>query len=491
MSGIRYICLSDIHLGQPDGILTGLNADLTDIDLKTVSPALKGLCRGLRDLIKANGEQQTSQTTLILAGDILEIALAQMNKASMVFQHFIENILPPEEKDEKLFDKIIYIPGNHDHHIWELGRETQYVENYLWDKKAWPGEDLEPPWHKSSLLQDYKGKDLPEAYYLNNLIHRYKNVKDYEFLENFDVSVAYPNLALYNENTGRCALFHHGHFVQKIYHLMTGLAMMLFPKQSLPRNIDEIETENFAWIDFFWSTMGRSGKVGDDVGNIYICMNVAAVRDRLVENLSKGLVEEFGLTFLKPFLCVINPILKLIAKKIVEKETLQKKPIKDSDRKKLEKYLAGPVRAQMEKEMKKIPGEINFIFGHTHMPYEDRYKIGKMGNPGIYNTGGWVVEDVETEPLKGAAAILIDDNLDVTSLRIYNEGDYQVRAQDAGGATPENELTGYINELLKKSYLGKREFSDTIADEVEKHKKFLNFRREQIINGKAFGFGKK
>ncbi len=31
----------------------------------------------------------------------------------------------------------------------------------------------------------------------------------------------------------------------------------------------EIEKENFAWIDFFWSTLGRSGNMGSDVELIY------------------------------------------------------------------------------------------------------------------------------------------------------------------------------------------------------------------------------
>ncbi len=33
----------------------------------------------------------------------------------------------------------------------------------------------------------------------------------------------------------------------------------------MPTTIEGIETENFAWIDFFWSMMGRSGEAGEAV----------------------------------------------------------------------------------------------------------------------------------------------------------------------------------------------------------------------------------
>lgn len=472
MSNIRYICLSDIHLGQPDSIMTRLNSDQTGIDLTRASPALEELCKGLRDLIEKN-DKQTSMTTLILAGDILEIALAQMNKATMVFQHFIEHLMP--QGKERLFDKIIYIPGNHDHHMWELGRETQYVKNYLWEPRGMPGEDLEAPWHKTSLLQTYKGKELPEAYYLKNLIHRY------EFLKDFNVSLAYPNFALFDKNKDRCALFHHGHFVQEIYYMMSVLATILFPKEPVPRNIQEIETENFAWIDFFWSAMGRSGKVGNDVGNIYICLNDDDVRNRLIKNLTEGLIKKFGWSLPKPFQFLITCVLKKIAKRVAESQISHEKLIRDADLEMLKKYLADPVCKQMQKEIGMIPGKINFIFGHTHMPYEDQYKIkGFPGSVGVCNTGGWVVENTATERLKGAAAVLADDDLGVTSLRLYNEHDYTVYARDPGGDPQSKALTNYISGLLEKTSLSGKDFSESIAGEVRNHKKYLYRRRRQM-----------
>ena len=78
----------------------------------------------LRYLISLN-QDQSRKPTLILLGDILELALANDNVAAMVFKRFLE--LAVKENGELLFDKVYYIPGNHDHHLWESARETQYV----------------------------------------------------------------------------------------------------------------------------------------------------------------------------------------------------------------------------------------------------------------------------------------------------------------------------------------------------------------------------
>lgn len=126
MPDIRYVCLSDMHLGEEDSLLTDLKDVGHGINPMSPSPVLATLVKCMRDLISRNEDNQ--KPTLILLGDILELALADTNEAAIVFEQFIELILPDNEN--KLFENIIYIPGNHDHHLWEIARETQYV-SYL------------------------------------------------------------------------------------------------------------------------------------------------------------------------------------------------------------------------------------------------------------------------------------------------------------------------------------------------------------------------
>ena len=66
---------------------------------------------------------------------------------------------------------------------------------------------------------------------------------------------------------------------------------LLFPGQrgAARLSIAAMEAENFAWIDFFWSTLGRSGEVGTDIGLIYADLSSAADLNLLSGNLIHGL----------------------------------------------------------------------------------------------------------------------------------------------------------------------------------------------------------
>src|SRR3972149_1096449 len=119
MPDIRYVCLSDMHLGEEDSLLTNLKTDSPEIDPTQPSQVMKQLIECLRYIISQN-ENKGEKPTLILNGDIPELALTTDNQAAMVFERFIELIMPPREE---LFGRIIYIPGNHDHHLWEIARE--------------------------------------------------------------------------------------------------------------------------------------------------------------------------------------------------------------------------------------------------------------------------------------------------------------------------------------------------------------------------------
>ena len=102
MPDIRYVCLSDMHLGEEDSLLTNLKTASSEIDFAKPSPVLEQLVACLRKLIEQN--EKPEKPALVLNGDILELALAETNEAAMVFERFIELIMPP---GKELFQKII------------------------------------------------------------------------------------------------------------------------------------------------------------------------------------------------------------------------------------------------------------------------------------------------------------------------------------------------------------------------------------------------
>ena len=151
MSDIRYVCLSDLHLGAENSLLTRLvtapgSQTYPRADPAKPSEVMVQLVNCLRAVISRN--QGAQKPTLVLNGDALELALADFNGAIMVFERFMELTMKP---GQELFDRTIYYnPGNHDHHVWETARETQYVEKYL-SGTSW-GTALDPPWHTTNMM---------------------------------------------------------------------------------------------------------------------------------------------------------------------------------------------------------------------------------------------------------------------------------------------------------------------------------------------------
>jgi metallophosphoesterase superfamily enzyme len=71
MNDIRYVCLSDMHLGEEDSLLPEMIGN--NVDPLKASSVMVHLADCLRELISKN--EGTEKPTLILNGDILELAL--------------------------------------------------------------------------------------------------------------------------------------------------------------------------------------------------------------------------------------------------------------------------------------------------------------------------------------------------------------------------------------------------------------------------------
>ncbi len=201
---------------------------------------------------------------------------------------------------------------------------------------------------------------------------------------------------------------------------------MLFPDREMPRRVWDVEAENFAWIDFFWSTMGRSGEFGRGVETIHERMKAPEELKKLLANLADGLAKRFDLpgwgdwTESKLLMWVFNCI---VDKHAGAERTRTEELLSEDAKSGLWTYANGPLREQVLLECdENMPLDATFVFGHTHKPFEEGLNF--QGYPkwvNVYNSGGWVVESQEAQPLHGAAMILVDENLDATSVRMYNE----------------------------------------------------------------------
>ena len=433
MPDIRFVCLSDVHFGAENSILSCLLKDDLIVDTTTASPVLDRLVAALATLIEAN-EDKTRKPTLILNGDILELALASDNVALTVFELFLDRIFPADR--EALFDDtILYQVGNHDHHLWETARELQYA-NVV--REFPPGTLLPIPWHTTKL---YYREDTRPVH--SELLERVARRRSHR--RRINVRVSYPNMGIRSADGRTSIVFHHGHFVEPLYHLMTTLKGFIFHGRPRPTEVWDIEAENFAWIDFFWSTLGRSGQVGEDVGLIYDMLQSDEAIQKLAGNLAAGITSSWIKNGkLAPMRWLIRRILtkalKIIAARIAARErTAPQAALSHDAETGLMTYLKGPLIKQLAAEARhhdgRLPDQLKFVFGHTHKPFVGTRVVPGLANPvRVFNTGGWVVDTLDVEPLHGANMVLIDENLEVACVRLYNQAvdaaAYRVRLDD-------------------------------------------------------------
>lgn len=459
MENIRYVCLSDMHFGADSSVLTNLGPGDNAVDPSKASEVLIYLTECLRTLIAQNSS--SLRPTLILNGDIFEFALSTDNVAAMAFQRFLE-LSMPQNPGDRLFDsKIIYLPGNHDHHLWESAREIQYA-TYL---QQVPAQSFLPePWHTTKMIDP---TDVPSLF-ADAVVRRCS------WLSDVSVATVYPNLALIGAD--KLVIFTHGHFTEKIYLLMTTLADAMFPNRPPAKTTYDWEAENFAWIDFFWSTIGRSGPLGPDFELIYEMMQDPKKFGGFVGRAASTLLRLYGGSFGRHF----GSLLAVLIRSMITGRLERAQPEKwlSDDGAGLLRYLQIPVQEQLEQELKgqSVPKDITVVFGHTHKPFEQMMQIENFLVPHmrVYNSGGWVVDRPKPQSMYGGAAILLDENLDAVSIRMYNESerlsDYRVTVGAAG--PPPNSPSPFFNwvkRVIKPELSPWSNFSAAAAAAVDAH----------------------
>ncbi|MBP7282789.1 MAG: metallophosphoesterase [Leptospiraceae bacterium] len=450
MPDIQFICLSDLHFGSYNSLLTYTSQE-GKLDVGKNSEVLVQLLNVLEEIIGSVNKKRKAK--FILNGDIFELALANTNEAVMTFDSFL-SLAYTKKRKEIFSDKMIYIPGNHDHHLWETARERQYLEYMI--KRA-PGEFIELPWHHTKMIKPNPLKSR----FITTLIQRHKNLSEGRAM------TVYPNLTLVNREKEKYIVITHGHFIESIYYLMSNLQSILLNSKSFPETIDQIERENFAWIDFFWSVLGRSGEVGTNIGLMYDMLQDEKALNDLANNLVTYLMNRGD--FPGSLQNMLKPIVGYILTKVVSQIAINERGLTDDilgkdARQGLFAYINGPLKLQFLSENNNtLPKEMNFIFGHTHKPFcKKEVGFEESGYPkeiGIMNTGGWVIDTVEPQKQVGGAITLIDEDKNVVLLRLYNETNLEIKLESS---ELENPLYKKLSEKLNLKSKTFTEFTKSI-----------------------------
>jgi UDP-2,3-diacylglucosamine pyrophosphatase LpxH len=208
----NYVVLSDLHLGEKSDECTFADSN----NVKAFAEELGRL-----------GEIKE----LVLLGDFLELSLAPMSMVTEQMKDFFEGIAVSHEKIEK----IVYVPGNHDHHIWSLHVEQEIIDGM----KA--GKAFNCP--------DYIDKEFVGV---NSFLSGYLPAGGFKE----KLVVKYPVHEIRLSNGKKC-LLHHGH---QIYGVGVRL-LSLKEAQKIPedRQMRELELQNIGVYELLWFYLELSG----------------------------------------------------------------------------------------------------------------------------------------------------------------------------------------------------------------------------------------
>ena len=406
---IAQIVLSDLHLGARDSLLTHV-LDGGEIARES-SPVLAAFAAGLRATL---GDREKPQ--LVLLGDALDLGLSPFGDVSKAFLQLIDAFYP--ENGQEIFRRdIVYIAGNHDHHLWRMAQDHRFVTQ-LQDGQI-PG-DLE---HITPII----GQPTHSCRLMESLIAQRPH------LAGASVRIAYPNWGLADADRKRAVVMHHGHYLDGMYRALSNMRGFLEQTPARPATMHQLEAENGPWIDFLWSDLGSAGEVGGQTGSLYQTMLSAGASHDFAESIARrltgGLNAKLGINpqmQLKYGITLDNLIragVDLTAGRAAERQregyghVLGEAEIDD-----IGWYLGQPMAAQLREELGELPRELQFVFGHTHKPFQDELMVDGYDAPvGVFNTGGWVLDEPTLMPVQGCAAMLISDELEVASLRLFND----------------------------------------------------------------------
>ena len=394
---IKYIVLSDLHLGEEDSLFTPSQ--------KGNNKLLSVFSDSLQSLVESN--DINDKPTLVLNGDILGLSFSTYQESLTVFDQFIRALAI----DHKICNRIAYIPGNHDHHIWQLAMESQYRRK-LENRKA---DDPIPNMDRisSPIFEEGVKSEFIEAF-----------VNGSEAITT-KLKVVYPNMIIPPSGVNQpFVLIHHGHFAERTYHFISNSLKSLYPEEAGPLTLDELEADNGAWINFAFSELGRSGAAGEKFEKLMNTLSSIEMFDEESGELSENVAKALDYPFI-PFHAVekflTRRLIQNIATKIRSERYQAGTVCSEEAMLGLTEYLERYCVPQM-----RIAGwngeATTLIWGHTHKPFSKTTCTSSYDQLKVVNTGGWVLPE-ESKPTHGGSITLINENNEVADLRIWNDSE--------------------------------------------------------------------
>ncbi len=387
--------------------MMSLLTPLTALSPDNESPVTRAFAAALNAMLA----EQDDQPQLVMMGDLLDLQFSDRAHATQSGLSFLKAL----NSEGRFAPEMIATAGNHDHALWTDARLNLTHHDQL-------SPDPEVGYRK--ITPAFQPEPAAQSRLLNEMAGRagFKSV-----------DLRYPNIALGDRE--RTVLIHHGHFMEAPYKLISDLTDVLsgHPRRFL--TAEEIASENAAWIDFFWATLGETGF---GTGGYDVYQNLLSVAGfRTFSAKAAALIaEKLGEMVPMGGNLTVHHTLRMAARVGIDAGM---GPFLDSERMAVVEslttegwdgvrwYLDGVCRSQIKGELWPDPqdeedcrvADLTFIFGHTHKPFADRLVSDASPNPvRVYNTGGWTLNGPRFDTAAGAGMILIDDALNVVLVRV-------------------------------------------------------------------------
>lgn len=343
------VAISDLHLGEESSLVNPLLRKAVPpilADRKEFkNPPVNTTPQKLNNMLQKITRNSKGISDLVLVGDIIDLSLSTYSncvlQAREFFRQLLAGILP---------GALVWVPGNHDHHIWVQVCEEEYIEA--------PMRESRLPIEFSPISGAGKGTGAMNRY--NKGVQFLLGLLPYHVRDRF--WVAYPNYVTTCDDEN--LLFHHGHFFDK---KISWIGTSLIEAQSL----SELEMFNSSYLDFIWYGSGQSGRLSEQIENFYEEILWAYERIGIVLDLID--IKKFFKWLLGRY------------KKGGDRDV--KLDSKMADR--IAKYFRY-IDKEREVDPAAYPVEFKLVFGHTHRPLAG----GRVGNHGVFNAGGWAADEL-------------------------------------------------------------------------------------------------
>jgi hypothetical protein len=371
------IILSDLHLGREISYLYSKNEKFAKNN------------QSLKVLLKKLGPRDE----IILLGDLLELAIGSLDEVYQDTREFFSVL-----SEAGPYKRIVFIPGNHDHHFWRELVEEVFINENLRKGTLPPGHNEYPRCFvdkrfsisKSNpkspiVLAEVWPKQMPMPEILVKYPHHFVRIPS-------------------NTESEKYYLFTHGHFLEDLFKPMNTIIQ--------PAHLEELEAFNNFWLESFDYHIGHAGRLSTIIRKFMQSFQKWGIKDNpemenIIDEFFRQTREKGYLSWLSA--CVLKIFLMRKIKKIPwnENSGLYKAAVDEkligSVKDYIERYIVPRYQKGRAEEFdlpvdSDIPLPFTFVFGHTHIPVknEDMEKSKALVDGKIYpllNTGGWLRTD--------------------------------------------------------------------------------------------------